>query len=140
MFWFPNLGLLLIFLILFASIFGIFVLVVWIWALIDCLNSEKNTSDKLLWILLIVLFNIIGAILYFILGRSKEVKQMGKTKFKGKRLLRSKNRMIAGVCGGIAEYFNIDPTIVRILWVLFTFAGGAGILAYIIAWIIIPER
>jgi len=48
--------------------------------------------------------------------------------------------MIAGVCGGLAEYFDIDPTIVRLLWVLFIFMGvGAGIPAYIIAWIIIPE-
>ena len=60
---------------------------------------------------------------------------------KGKRLLRSKNnKMIAGVCGGIGEYFGIDPTIVRLLWVLLTFfSGGVGVLAYIIAWIIIPE-
>ena len=48
--------------------------------------------------------------------------------------------MIAGVCGGIAEYFNVDPTLVRIAWVLFTGLGGAGIIAYIIAWIIVPEE
>ena len=47
--------------------------------------------------------------------------------------------MIAGICGGLAEYFDTDPTLIRFLWVLFTFAGGSGILAYIIAWIIIPE-
>lgn len=58
-----------------------------------------------------------------------------------KRLYRSKrNRMIAGVCGGIGEYFNVDPTFIRLLWVLFTFAYGSGVLAYIIAWIIIPEH
>ena len=57
-----------------------------------------------------------------------------------KRLYRSKeNRKIAGVCGGIAEYFNIDPTIVRILWVLFALMG-AGVIAYIVGWIIIPEK
>ena len=61
---------------------------------------------------------------------------------KPKRLYRSnKNRMIAGVCGGLAEYFNIDPTIVRLIWVLLTLISvGAGILAYIIAWIIIPLK
>jgi phage shock protein C len=48
--------------------------------------------------------------------------------------------MIAGICGGIGEYFEIDPTLVRILWVLFSFAGGAGVLAYVAAYIIIPER
>ncbi len=57
-----------------------------------------------------------------------------------KRLYRSSNqRMICGVCGGIAEYFNIDPTIIRLAWVLFSLAGGSGILVYLIAAIIIPE-
>ena len=49
------------------------------------------------------------------------------------------NRMLCGVCGGIAEYFNIDPTLVRLVWVIITLMGGAGILAYIIAAIIIPD-
>jgi phage shock protein C len=47
--------------------------------------------------------------------------------------------MLCGVCGGIAEYFNIDPTLVRLVWVIITLMGGAGILAYIIAAIIIPD-
>lgn len=51
----------------------------------------------------------------------------------------SVNKKLCGVCGGIAEYFNIDPTVVRLLWILFSLAGGAGLLAYIIAAIIIPE-
>lgn len=56
-----------------------------------------------------------------------------------KRLYKSKeNRMLDGVCGGIAEYLNVDPTFVRLLWVLFCVMGGSGILAYIIAAIIIP--
>ena len=49
------------------------------------------------------------------------------------------NRTICGVCGGIGEYLNIDPTVIRLLWVLFSLAGGAGLLAYIIAVFIIPE-
>ena len=57
-----------------------------------------------------------------------------------KKLFRSRRkRIIAGVCGGIAEYFNIDPSMVRLGLVLFGAAGGTGILAYIVAWIIIPE-
>lgn len=57
-----------------------------------------------------------------------------------KTLYRSRsNKMIAGVCGGIGEYFNIDPTIIRILWVLCSFSG-IGILAYFVAVIIIPEE
>ena len=49
------------------------------------------------------------------------------------------NKMLEGVCGGIAEYFGIDPTIVRLAWVVFCALGGSGILAYIIAAIIIPS-
>ena len=58
-----------------------------------------------------------------------------------KRLYRSRtDRRLWGVCGGIGEYFNIDPVIVRLLWILFTLAGGGGIIAYIIACIIVPEE
>lgn len=56
-----------------------------------------------------------------------------------KRLYRSRNdRMIWGVCGGLAHYFAIDPTIVRIIFVLLLFANGAGILAYIVLAIVVP--
>ena len=58
-----------------------------------------------------------------------------------KRLYRSDTeRMLAGVCGGIAEYFDVDPTIIRLAWVLFCLMGGSGILAYIICAIIIPKK
>jgi phage shock protein C len=58
-----------------------------------------------------------------------------------KRLYRSrKNKIIAGVCGGFAEYLNIDPVLVRIAWVALTFLGGSGLLIYIAAIIIIPEN
>lgn len=58
-----------------------------------------------------------------------------------KRLFRStKNVMVSGVCGGIAEYANIDPSIVRIIWAVLTFASvGLGILAYIACTIILPK-
>ena len=57
-----------------------------------------------------------------------------------KRLYKSnQNKMIDGVCGGIAEYFGVDPTVVRLLWALFSLMGGSGILAYIIAALIIPR-
>lgn len=57
-----------------------------------------------------------------------------------KKLYKSNtNKMLEGVCGGIAEYFDIDPTIVRLGWVVFCALGGSGILAYIIAAIIIPS-
>ena len=58
-----------------------------------------------------------------------------------KRLYKcNENTMVDGVCGGIAEFFGIDPTLVRLGWVLFCALGGSGILAYIIAAIIIPRR
>ena len=58
-----------------------------------------------------------------------------------KRLYKSNtNKMIDGVCGGIAEYFGVDPTIVRLAWVLFCALGGSGFLAYVIAAILIPRN
>jgi phage shock protein PspC (stress-responsive transcriptional regulator) len=57
-----------------------------------------------------------------------------------KRLYRSrKDRKIAGVCGGLAEYFNVDPVLIRILWVVLVLGAGTGILAYILFWLIVPE-
>jgi len=56
-----------------------------------------------------------------------------------KRLQRSRDeKLIAGVCGGIAEYFDVDPVIVRVAFVLFTLFGGAGVLLYIVLWVIMP--
>lgn len=49
-------------------------------------------------------------------------------------------KMIDGVCGGIAEFFNIDPTIVRLIWALLCVFGGSGIIAYIVCAIIIPRK
>jgi len=59
-----------------------------------------------------------------------------------KKLYRSmSNRMICGVCGGIGEYFNIDPTLIRLLWVLLSMGScGTGLLIYIISAVIIPEN
>ncbi len=56
-----------------------------------------------------------------------------------KRIYRSTtNKMLGGVCQGLANYFNIDVTLVRIAWVVLTLMGGAGIFAYLLCWIIIP--
>jgi phage shock protein C len=58
-----------------------------------------------------------------------------------KHLQRSRTeKMIGGVCGGLGEYFGIDPTIVRVLWVAVTLLGGAGILLYLVLWVIMPEQ
>lgn len=57
-----------------------------------------------------------------------------------KRLYRSRtDRKLAGVCGGLAEYFNVDPTIVRAVFVLATLAGGPGAVAYGVLWLVMPE-
>lgn len=58
----------------------------------------------------------------------------------GKKLYKSRfDRKICGVCGGIAEYMNIDSTVVRLIWILLSFAVGMGLLAYIVAALVIPE-
>ncbi|NOR84795.1 PspC domain-containing protein [archaeon] len=59
-----------------------------------------------------------------------------------KRLYRSNNeKMISGVCGGVAEYFDVDPTIVRVLWVFLTLTGlGFGLILYIIMAFMVPEN
>lgn len=57
-----------------------------------------------------------------------------------KQLMRSgRDKKIAGVCAGVAHYFDMDPTIVRVIWGVLAFGYGAGVLAYIILWIIAPE-
>lgn len=58
-----------------------------------------------------------------------------------RRLYRSRNeRMIGGVCGGLGEYFNIDPTLIRLLFVVFALTGGSGVLAYLIFLVVVPEE
>ena len=58
-----------------------------------------------------------------------------------KKLYRSeKNRVIAGVCGGLGEYLNIDPTIVRLIFIVFSVWGGSGILIYLLAWVLVPTE
>lgn len=59
---------------------------------------------------------------------------------KEKILLRSKtNRLVGGVCAGIGDYFDIDPTLIRIIFVLITLFGGSGLLLYLVLWLIIPS-
>ncbi len=57
-----------------------------------------------------------------------------------RRLYRSSsNKKIAGVCGGIGEYFDVDPTLIRVAWIIFAILGGSGILAYLICMIVMPK-
>lgn len=50
------------------------------------------------------------------------------------------DKKLGGVCGGLGEYFGIDPTLIRLVWVLSVLIGGFGILAYIACWAVIPRR
>ena len=58
-----------------------------------------------------------------------------------KRLYKSStDKKVCGVCGGIANYFDVDPTVIRLIWEIFTLVGGSGLIAYIIAAIIMPDE
>ena len=58
-----------------------------------------------------------------------------------KRLYRSRtDKKLAGVCGGLGEYLNMDPTIIRLIWVLISLAAGSGLIAYLICALVIPEK
>ena len=58
-----------------------------------------------------------------------------------KRLMRSNDRVIAGVCGGLAEYFDFDPVMVRIAYAFLTlFTAFCGLIFYIVLWIVMPEK
>lgn len=64
-----------------------------------------------------------------------------KENFGKKSLRRSRDqRVLTGVCGGIGEYVGVDPNLVRLAFAIFTLLGGSGILLYIIAWLVMPER
>ncbi len=66
-------------------------------------------------------------------GRSPDMEEPRK-------LYRSRNqRMIAGVCGGLADYFNVDATLVRVLFLLLAVFGGTGLVIYIVMWVIVPD-
>jgi phage shock protein C len=58
-----------------------------------------------------------------------------------RKLYRSKtNRKLAGVCGGLAQYFNVDATLIRVLFVLLAVFGGSGLVLYVAMWIIVPKE
>jgi phage shock protein C len=73
------------------------------------------------------------------LGSMPQPPEPEKAEALPKRLHRSnRDRKIAGICSGLGEYFNIDPTIIRILWIVLIFAGGVGLLIYVIMWLAVP--
>ena len=57
-----------------------------------------------------------------------------------RKLYRSRNqRMLGGVCGGLAEYFNVDTTLIRVLFLVLAVFGGSGLLIYVVMWLIVPD-
>ena len=65
----------------------------------------------------------------------------GGTVYPTRKLYRSKsNRQLAGVCGGLAQYFNLDATLVRVLFILLAVLGGSGLVLYLAMWIIVPKE
>ncbi len=74
-------------------------------------------------------------------AKKENIKLNPKPKNQTKRLFRSSNnRVFAGICGGLGEFFDIDATLIRLIFILITVFGGGGILVYIILWLIIPEK
>lgn len=57
-----------------------------------------------------------------------------------KKIALSNDKKIAGVCGGIAEYLGLDPTLVRVIWLILVLCAGVGALAYLICWIVFPKN
>ncbi|MFP4118507.1 MAG: PspC domain-containing protein [Candidatus Woesearchaeota archaeon] len=118
-------------------------LIIWIWALVDALSSNLPDGDKIIWTIIIIFFHIFGAIIYLVVAKSGAVKDMRMTEQKqGKRLRRdTDNQVLTGVSSGIANYFNIDPVIIRLIWIaLALISAGSALIAYVIAAIIIPSK
>ena len=83
------------------------------------------------------IFGVTGLIVWIVVI----VAVIALLKGKNKTLYKSDSKlMLCGICGGIGECLNIDPTIIRLIWVVVTLCGGSGILAYIIAMVVMPRR
>jgi phage shock protein C len=73
--------------------------------------------------------------------RSQALIAKGSAMAETRKLYRSRsNRQVAGVCGGLAEYFNLDATLIRILFVVLAVLGGSGLVLYVAMWIIVPKE
>ena len=110
------------------------------------LNTDV-TLVRLGWVALSIVPGVFigGLLAYVVAWLFVPEAQPGEVRgYTGKQLLRStRDKMVGGVCGGLAEYFELDPTVVRVLWVVLSIYPGAvigGVLAYLIAWYIIPTN
>lgn len=100
---------------------------------------------RLLWVILSLATAIIGGVIVYVAAWVIMPEGDGQpVPAPDRRVLRrsATNRQIAGVCGGLAEYFDVDATAVRLLWVILSIFCGAvigGVIAYLLAWLIIPR-
>ena len=117
------------------GILGFIAFIIWLWALIDCLRSERRSEDKLIWVLVIIFAHIVGAILYLLLAKRI------KTPPRSRHLYRSADRRVGGVLGGVAEYLEVDPTVMRVAFILVALLTNPvlWVFIYIISWVIIPD-
>jgi phage shock protein C len=122
-------------------LFGLLIIVClafWLWSLYDITRRDTDAQDKLAWSLIVVFTYVFGSIAYLIFSHMLKKELILN---KNKKLMRSKEKVIAGVCGGLAEFFEVDPTIIRIAWVFVTFLTlGTGLVAYFTAWMVMPEN
>jgi phage shock protein PspC (stress-responsive transcriptional regulator) len=108
----------------------------------DYLNTDV-TWIRLAWVVLsIVPGAIIGGVIAYVAAwvLMPEAGIGARPTVTGRRLLRSTtDRKVAGVCGGLAEYFNVDTTVIRVLFLVITLFGGAGLVVYVVMWILVPD-
>lgn len=118
---------------------AVLIAIFWLWMIVHCItNPRLKPMEKFLWVLVLIFAHLWGAIFYFILGRRK---RGGLQHPPSARLYRSRSdKLIAGVCGGVASYYKVDASVMRLAWLLITLLGGSGILLYLICWIVIPKE
>ncbi|MFW6230926.1 MAG: PspC domain-containing protein, partial [Nanoarchaeota archaeon] len=124
------------FLGLFAVVFSLFLFGFWVWALVDCLKSNRESGEKLVWALVIIFLNVLGALIYTIVGRTPKTNRTThrskKTSTDSKLVRDTDNAMIAGVCAGLAKMLKMDVTLMRLLWVIMTImTSGFGLVLYV---------
>ncbi|PIO00386.1 hypothetical protein COT72_01625 [archaeon CG10_big_fil_rev_8_21_14_0_10_43_11] len=114
---------------------------IWAWALADVLRSHLRAEEKMLWFAIIIILSVLGVLAYVLLADRKK-KRKRLFFWKNKPLYRSKkDRYLAGIAGGMAKRFKLDPLLVRILWLALTLVNPpAGIMGYVIAWAVLPEK
>ena len=124
---------------------GVALFAFWVWALVDCLRSDLDENDRLVWAVVIILLHALGALIYVAMKpslREKEGKPRRQRKRSGRLARSPRHKVFGGVCGGLAERWGVNPVAVRLLWVAGTLVLQVfpGVLVYIIFWAALPEE